>query len=64
MQLVNFDAVMHVLITAINDLHKVKRDDLAGLVRFVAQELQNNLDEIAVEACPICGGRFDGGIEG
>lgn len=63
MQLVNFDAMMHVFIRAINDLHKLKRDDLAGLVRFVAQELQNNLDEIAVEVCPICGERFDGGIK-
>lgn len=58
MRLVNFDTVQYVLLQAMKDLRKAGRNDLAKLVEGIAQDLQENLDEIQVERCPFCRGRF------
>lgn len=58
MRLVNLDLVMYVLIKAIKDLQKAGRNDLAKLVEGLAQDLQEGLDELEVERCPFCRGRF------
>lgn len=58
MRLVNFDTVQYIMIKAMKDLQKAGRHDLAKLVEGLALDLQENLDEILVEKCPFCGGRF------
>lgn len=58
MRLVNFDLVMYVLIQAIKDLQKAGRNDLAKLVEGLAHDLQEGLDELEVDRCPFCKGRF------
>lgn len=63
MRLVNFDTVMYIILQAMKHLQKAGRDDLAKLVEGLAQDLQENLDEIVVENCPVCGARFGGGSE-
>lgn len=59
MQLVNYDAVEYILLKTMKDLRKAGRNDHALLVEGIARELQENLDELLVTACPECGERFD-----
>lgn len=61
MRFVRLDAVMYALIQAVKTLEKAGRHDMAEMVRCIAESLQDDLDEVTEEACPICGGRFDGG---
>lgn len=51
-QYVNFDLMMYVLIKAMRDLEKAKRDDLADMVKFIANALQENRDELLEDAVP------------
>lgn len=59
MRLVNYDVVQYVLIHTMKDLQKAGRDDLAELVRGLGLDLAENLDEIQVTRCPICGAWLD-----
>lgn len=58
MRLVNYDVVQYIIIQTMRDLQKAGRDDLAELVRGLGLDLAENLDEILVEKCPFCRGRF------
>lgn len=56
--MVNLDLVMYVLTQTMKELRKDGRDDHAKIVEFLAQHLQDNLDEVLVERCPFCKGNF------
>lgn len=58
MRLVNYDVVQYTILHTMLDLKKAGRDDLAEALRGFGLDLQENLDEILVEKCPFCGGRF------
>lgn len=49
-QYVNYDLVMYVLITAMRDLRKEKREDLAEAVEFIAQSLRESRDDLLEDA--------------
>lgn len=59
MRYVNLDAVTYALIQAVKTLEKAGRADMAAMVRGIAEDLQSDLDEVTVDACPFCGERFD-----
>lgn len=51
-QYVNYDLVMYVLITAMRDLRKEKREDLAEAVEYIANALRDNKDDLIEDAVP------------
>lgn len=61
MRFVNVDVVMYALVTAARELDKAKLHEKAKMVREIASDLQDDLEAVTVDVCPICGERFDGG---
>ena len=51
-QYVNFDLVMHVLLTAKNGLRRARHDNLAAAVEFIALTLRDSRDELLEDAVP------------
>ena len=48
----NFDLVMHTLISAMINLRKMGRYDLADVVKYIAEELQSSQNELLEDAVP------------
>lgn len=54
MRMVNFDAVMHVIIRKANELQESGKATHARLVLAVGRELQAEYESIRVRRCPEC----------
>ena len=59
-RLINYDVMMYMLMQAIKDLRREGNREYAALVEEIAHHMQDNLDEMIVTKCPLCGERLDG----